>query len=204
MPVDRQKHKTQTTTTSTPTDTSDIADLLPKGEIELLSPEALGMTTIETNFFQKYRIAIADAPKGVQTVHTRMLQYVKSMDVNVPIAEPSVGAQNQIYLFQTFMKALSQKDNDLFMAIDLVTAHIREGASGVFSDRMVYRFIKNIKRDAEEVQSYLKILEIFVLISNPLKRQEVVKSNLVRNAVGAIDPRFKDAAFSLVTYLSQE
>ena len=199
MTIERTKRKT-----STQQSTEGIDDLLPKGDLATLTPTDLGMTSIETMFYSKYKIKIEDAPRNVRVVHERMMTYIKGMDVNVPIFDPRVGAQNQVYLFQTFLKALSQTDTDLFMAVDLIVAHIRENAKGAFSSRMVYRFIKNIKRDQEEVQSYLKILEIFILISDPTKRNEVAKGGIVRNAVGAIDPRFKDAAFNLVTYLSQE
>lgn len=190
--------------TQTNTPSNDVSDLLPKGDLKALSAEALGMSLIESEFFKKYKVEIKDAPKSVQTVHERMLKYSESMDVNVPIYSGDEGAQNQLYLFQTFMRALSLTDNQLFMAVDLVIAHIRNKLDTVFSSRMAYRFIKFIKRDAEEVNSYLKLLEIFLLISDPAKRNDVVSKGLVRATVAAIDPRYKDATFNLVTYLSQE
>lgn len=183
---------------------SGIEHLLPKGDLAVLTAIDLGLSKVEVEFLQKYSINLSEAPVEVVSVHERMLKYKSMMGPNVVIYDPREGAQNQLFLFQTFMRALSQQDNSLFMAVDVIIGHIREGLNDVFSSRMAYRFIKNIQRDGEEVNSYLKILEILLLVADPTKRAGVVSRGIVRGAVSAIDPRYKDAAFSLVTYLSQD
>ena len=132
-----------------------------------------------------------------------MLKYERDMAPNAVVYSANDGADNQLYLFNTFMRALGGQGNDLYMSVDIILAHIYSLRETVYSTRMVYRFIKNIKRDFSEVDSYLKILEIFLQISEPSRRAELSNSQTIRSAVNNIDPRYKDAAFALVTYLSQ-
>lgn len=158
---------------------------------------------VQLAFKAKYNIDIAQAPKLVTTIHERMLKYEREMAPNVTIYSPADGADKQLHLFNTFMRALGATGNDLYMAVDVILAHIYSLRETVYSTRMVYRFIKNINRDFSEVDSYLKILEIFLQISEPSRRVELSNSKTIRSAVANIDPRYKDAAFALVTYLSQ-
>ena len=190
-------------------DASVPADLLPSGELlgfdTASVPQVLeaAIDPVEAGFKTKYNLELSQAPKIVQTIHERLQKYERDMADNVPIYSPADGADNQLYLFNTFMRALGAEGSDMFMAVDVILGHIYAKRESTYSTRMVYRFIKNIKRDYNEVDSYLKILEIFLQISDPARRVELVNSKTVRNAVANIDPRYKTAAFALVTYLSQ-
>ena len=187
----------------------DISNLLPKEDLQAFDTEVAPQVKeaeidpIETAFKAKYGISITDAPKQVQTIHTRLIKYERDMAANAVVFSANDGADNQLYLFNTFMRALGGVGNDLYMSVDIILAHIYSLRETVYSTRMVYRFIKNIKRDFSEVDSYLKILEIFLQISEPSRRAELSNSQTIRSAVNNIDPRYKDAAFALVTYLSQ-
>lgn len=183
-------------------------DLLPKTALVGLENDTPQVSLVDTDpveagFQSKYGMSIAEAPKLAGTIHERLLKYEKEMAVNAVIYSPNDGADKQLHLFNTFMRALGASGNELYMAVDIILAHIYVGRDTVYSTRMVYRFIKNIKRDFSEVDSYLKILEIFLQISEPSRRVELSNSKNIRTAVANIDPRYKDAAFSLVTYLSQ-
>lgn len=187
----------------------DISSLLPQEELQAFDTEAApqlkeaDIDPIELAFKAKYGITIAEAPKAVKTIHERLVKYERDMAPNAVIYSATDGADNQLYLFNTFMRALGGQGNDLYMSVDIILAHIYSLRETVYSTRMVYRFIKNIKRDFSEVDSYLKILEIFLQISEPSRRAELSNSQTIRSAVNNIDPRYKDAAFALVTYLSQ-
>ena len=200
----RNKNSNKTATTAKPTSIADIANLLPK-----VAPTAIVDTAprvldpIDQAFMAKYGVTLADAPINIQRINERLMKYEAAMGPTVTIHDQRDGAESQLQLFNTFMRALGEKDNNLFMAIDLILARMHLGRDGVYSSRLVYRFIKNIKRDQTEVNSYLKILEIFILISDPAQRISLAGSGRIRSAVAIIDPRYRDAAFALVTYLSQ-
>lgn len=187
----------------------DISSLLPQEELQAFDTEAApqlkesDIDPIELAFKAKYGITIVEAPKAVKTIHERLVKYERDMAPNAVIYSANDGADNQLYLFNTFMRALGGQGNDLYMSVDIILAHIYSLRETIYSTRMVYRFIKNIKRDFSEVDSYLKILEIFLQISEPSRRSELSNSQTIRSAVNNIDPRYKDAAFALVTYLSQ-
>lgn len=199
--------RAQSLGTQAPND--DISSLLPKTELQALDTESAPqikedeLDPVETSFKAKYGISIDEAPKHVQTIHTRLLKYESDMAPNAVVFSANDGADNQLYLFNTFMRALGGTGNDLYMSVDIILAHMYSLRETVYSTRMVYRFIKNIKRDFSEINSYLKILEIFLQISEPARRVELSNSQTIRSAVNDIDPRYKDAAFALVTYLSQ-
>lgn len=185
----------------------DISSLLPSTPLEGFdteaAPQVLEQDTVKLAFRTKYGMELEAAPKQVVAIHERLLKYEKDMAPNAVIYADSDGADNQLYLFNTFMRALGFSGNELYMAVDIILAHMYKLRDTVYSTRMVYRYIKNIKRDFSEVDSYLKILEIFLQIAEPAKRIEMSNSKTIRSAVANIDPRYKDAAFNLVTYLSQ-
>lgn len=188
---------------ATPTNVSDIAHLLPKTEVTAIENTTPSLDPINAAFFAKYGFTVSDAPVAIQRINERLMRYEAAMGTTVVIHDPREGAEHQMQLFNTFMRALGEQNNDLFMAIDLILARMHLGRDGVYSSRLVYRFIKNIKRDQTEITSYLKILEIFILISDPSQRVSLATSGRIRQAVAIIDPRYRDAAFALVTYLSQ-
>lgn len=193
-----------TTPTTTPK-TDDLSAFLPQTPVEEIQVETsqVKIDPIEHGFLLKYNISIADAPQLVQTIHERMSTYERKMSPISVIYSDAEGADNQLLLFNTFMRALGGQGNDLFMAVDVILAHINQYADGTYSSRMAYRYIKNIKRDQSEIDSYLKVLEIFLQIANPTGRVEFANSAKIRTAIATMDPRYKDAALALVTYLSQ-
>lgn len=193
-----------TTSTDTTATLDDISHLLPKTEITAIESNATQIhDPIDAAFITKYGFDLAGAPIEIKRINERLIRYEEAMAPNVAILDTRVGADNQLQLFNTFMRALGEQGNNLFMAIDLILARMYQGRDGVYSSRLVYRFIKGIKRDSAEVNSYLKILEIFLLIADPSQRISLAASGKVRSAVAVIDPRYRDAAFALVTYLSQ-
>lgn len=182
----------------------DISHLLPQGEIQPMSDSTTEpMDEINIAFFAKYQKTIDQAPKVVQTMHTRMQKYESLMGPNCVIHEQTKGAEHQVFLFNTFMRALGERGENLFMCVDVILAHINQHIRSTFSDTMAFRFIRFIKRDRDEVNTYCTVFRVLLQIAPPTTRMSAANSPQVKNAVGNIDPRYREAAFALVTYLSQ-
>lgn len=184
-------------------DESDISHLLPKAPVGAIETPVVEVSAIDKAFISKYGFPLSGAPVVIQRIADRLDRYEAAMGPLVTIHDPREGADHQLQLFNTFMRALGESGDNLFMAVDLILARMYMGKDGVYSSRLVYRFIKGIKRDEGEVNSYLKILEIFLLLADPAQRVTHAGSGKIRAAVSIIDPRYRDAAFALVTYLSQ-
>lgn len=198
--VRQQLNSTTTTTTE-----EDIKALLPEGELggEDLFKEAVQLTPLEEFCLRRFNIAQADLSPNVKTIITRMETYIEKMNGTVPISSTTEGAENQLWLFNTFLRALGYESNELFQALDIILFLINLHRGDTFRDEMVYRFIPYIKRPATEINTYSKILEIILKISNPIQRSEYARSGQVKKVISLIDSSYKQATFALVNYLSQ-
>lgn len=226
----RQKTARTTTTTATTTTTTTtlpagqalatpitvpdnidpaLASLMPTGGViaSLASPEQIEavsqLSDVETRFALRFNVALSDAPEPVLQVNRSMLRYISLMNPNAQVLSSKEGADNQMILFNAFMRALSLTGDAMFMAVELILLYINDSRTTTFSNDMVYRYVQNIQRGVEETTTYLKILEIFLLICDPTTRNQMVVGGRIREAVGLIDPRYVAASAALVTYLSQ-
>lgn len=183
----------------------EVKSLLPQGELEGedLFKEPVQLTPLEEFCLSRFNTKQEDLSPNVQTIITRMETYISKMNGRVPISTTAEGAENQLWLFNTFLRALSYESNDLFQAMDILLFIVNLHRGDTFRDEMVYRFIPYIKRPATEINTYSKILEILLKISNPLQRSEYARSGQVKKVISLIDPSYKQATFALVNYLSQ-
>lgn len=191
---------------SSPTVTDEeVKALIPQGELpgEDLFQEPVQLTPLEEFCLSRYQVKPDQLSDNVKTIITRIETYVSKMNGRVPINSTTEGAENQLWLFNTFLRALGYESNDLFQALDILLFLINLHRGDTFRDEMVYRFIPYIKRPATEINTYSKILEIMLKISNPLQRSEYARSGQVKRVISLIDPSYKQATFALVNYLSQ-
>lgn len=186
------------------TDTTDISSLLPKDDIKDVDMgETVQLTALEQFILTRWNIRQEDLSDNVSLIVKRMEEYMAKMNGSVMIPSDTIGAENQLYLLNTLMRALSFENEDMLRSVDIILFLINANRQDTFRDDMVYRFIPYIKRPAEDLDSYTRILEIFLKISNPLQRAELAQSEKVKRAITLIHPNYKQATFALVTYMTQ-
>lgn len=170
---------------------------------ELIPMDNTPKLTVNEFLIQEYGIPLEKASPQVKMIDERMKTYIERMNGRVQITDPRDGGQNQNHLYTTLLRALSEKDNDLFMCVDVILTYIHLNRDDTFSDRMVYRFGNHFPDAETRLQTFLNILEVFILLSNPTTRAAYATSDLVRHTVGRLadSPMIKNI-HGLVTYLS--
>lgn len=187
-----------------PSETPDISGLLPQGDIpDVDMGESVELTELEQFILTRWNIRQEDLSANVTLIIKRMEEYLVKMNGRVMIPTNAIGAENQLYLLNTLMRALSFENEDMLRSVDVILFIINSNRQDTFRDDMVYRFIPYIKRPADDIDSYTRILEIFIKISNPLQRAEMAHSDKVKRAITLIHPNYKQATFALVTYMTQ-
>ncbi len=184
--------------------TDDISNLLPSGELpELNLGEQVTLTPLDEFCLARWNVRQEDLPANIIVIISRMEEYIKRMNGKVVIPSTTIGAENQLYLINTFMRALSYENDEMIRSLDVLLFIMNENRNDTFRDEMVYRFIPFIRRPAEDLDAYAKILEILLKIASPLERSQMARSDRVKRAITLINPTYKQATFALVTYLSQ-
>lgn len=184
--------------------TDDISNLLPSGELpELNLGEQVTLTPLDEFCLARWNVRQEDLPANIIVIISRMEEYIKRMNGKVVIPSTTIGAENQLYLINTFMRALSYENDEMIRSLDVLLFIMNENRNDTFRDEMVYRFIPFIRRPGEDLDAYAKILEILLKIASPLERSQMARSDRVKRAITLINPTYKQATFALVTYLSQ-
>src|SRR5574343_1938577 len=88
--------------------TDDISNLLPSGELpELNLGEQVTLTPLDEFCLARWNVRQEDLPANITAIISRMEEYIKRMNGKVVIPSTTIGAENQLYLINTFMRALS-------------------------------------------------------------------------------------------------
>mgnify|MGYP001761674460 CR=1 FL=1 len=208
----RQRNQAQAAQTSKPTSTQAtdadelyrIAQSMNENEVQGLTVEAVEeISPIDAFTLAAYGTKLVDQSANVNKIVERMNVYMGKMNSRTPISSAKEGAENQVYLLNTFMRALSYEGSDMLRSVDLILFLIHANRNDSFRDDMVYRFIPFIQRQATDVNTFTKVLEIFLKLSNPATRAIQAGDGSIKKALTLIDPSYKQVTFALVTYLSQ-
>lgn len=177
-------------------------ELLPQSLEPLEDLPTVELTDLEQYVLARFNCTLDSLSPEVKTIIERTEKYISMMNHLVPIHTVVQGAENQMFLTNTIMRVLGYSGTDLIQGIDLLLYLINKNRNDTFSDSMVYRFFPYVKRSVDDRNTYLKFIEIFLKLSNPLTRTEYAKSDQVRKALTLITPTYNVAISAIITYMN--
>ena len=181
----------------------DLSKLMPASIPDLSTDEKKEpVNPIDVSYFQKYGMSIADSDLSVRTTEERMCEFEKrnTRNSNTTI---EMKTNNSLYLFNTLLRIFNAKEY-VNNCIDIVIAHFYQNRDNIYHTDFLYSHTHLITRDEDDRDTFMKLLNVFSLLSNPAIRFGADTSFDVKVAIGTIPSRYTEISVSLINYLAQQ
>lgn len=182
----------------------DNSSLIPEGDLgtDPLA-DVTPITPLEQFCLMRFKKPLSELSPKVHVIVERMEEYINRMNGKVVIYDNKTGAENQVYLINTILRALGYDQSDLYQALDVLLFIMYDNRDDTFRNEMAFRFMTFIRRGVEDIDAYSKFLEIFMKISNPVVRANFRNTQEIQRLVATIPQSYRAATFNLVSYLTQ-
>ena len=128
-------------------------------------------------------------PNSVKVVVKRLEAYSTAMGNRAPV-NSGIIRENQLSLLQTFLTALDAKNNESFLAMDVISYFFDKNESGAFNQRLLFRDINvlGLPSTTREILENLSFL--FVNICNPAKKRQFLNKTGISRYVNGLSPEY--------------
>lgn len=128
-------------------------------------------------------------PNSVKIVVKRLEAYSTAMGSRAPV-NSGIIKENQLSLLQTFLTALDAKNNESFLAMDVISYFFDKNETGAFNQRLLFRDINvlGLPSTTREILENLSFL--FVNICNPAKKRQFLNKTGISRYINGLSPEY--------------